>query len=101
MGSASNQVMRLRDRLPADVSGQVTDSLSRIADQLTDVAQDWSSKARAAAKSTDAFVRSSPWQALGVVALVSLAAGVLAARQARAARFRRQADYVQQELAGG
>ena len=101
MSTSANQVVRLRDRMPSDVSGQITDSLSRIADHLTDAAQNWSSKAKGAAKSTDAYVRSSPWQAVGLVAVVGLAAGLLASRQIRQARLNRKADRDQQQLAGG
>lgn len=101
MNSSANPVVHLKDRLPSDVSSQITDSLSRIADQLTGAAQNWSSKAKSAAKSTDSLVRSSPWQAVGVVALVSLAAGLLASRQVRQARLRRQAAVNQQHLSGG
>jgi ElaB/YqjD/DUF883 family membrane-anchored ribosome-binding protein len=101
MSSSPNQVVRLRDRLPADVSGQITDSLRRIAEQLAEAAKSWPSKAKSAAKSTDSLVRSNPWQTVGLVAVVSLAAGLLASRQIRQARLRRQAARNQQELAGG
>ena len=101
MSNSANNVVRLRDQLPADVSSQITDSLGRIAEQLTDVAQNWSSKAKSAAKSTDSYVRANPWQALGFVALVSLAAGILASRQSRQASDARNAEATDQQMAGG
>ncbi len=101
MSDSASRVVHLRDRLPSDVSGHVTNSLSRFADQLTDAAQAWSSKAVTAAKRTDSLVRSSPWQAIGLVAVVSVAAGLLASRQVRQARLRRNEARNQQELAGG
>jgi hypothetical protein len=50
--------------------------VSLLADQLTD-----------AAKSTERYVRSNPWQAAGALAVVGLAAGLALTRGTR--RFRR------------
>ena len=53
-----------------------------------------------AAKSTERYVRSNPWQAAGALAVVGLAAGLALARGTR--RFRRRAPSGEvSEVSGG
>jgi ElaB/YqjD/DUF883 family membrane-anchored ribosome-binding protein len=88
MSSAANQtVVRLKD----------------FRDEIADSVQNWTSKARSAAKTTDGFVRSSPWQAVGAVALVGAAAGLVLSLGARRARQRAAANRpdVASEMSGG
>lgn len=89
MNSMANRtVVRLKDFRVGDVSSKVSSAVSSLADQLVHGVEDWTTKARNAAKSTDGFVRSSPWQAIGVIALAGVAAGMLVSRSARRARMR-------------
>jgi ElaB/YqjD/DUF883 family membrane-anchored ribosome-binding protein len=46
-----------------------------------DIAQRWSQKARSAALSADGVIRDNPWAALGVVAVLGLAAGYFLSRR--------------------
>jgi len=85
---AGQTVVRLKDFHVGDVGSQVSNALSTVADQVADSVQQWTSKARAIAKNTDGFVRSSPWQAVGAMALAGVAAGILVSRSARRARRR-------------
>jgi ElaB/YqjD/DUF883 family membrane-anchored ribosome-binding protein len=101
---ARQTVVRLKDIRAGEVGAQVSKTLSSIAGRLADGVQDWSSKARSAAKSTNGFVRSSPWQAVGAVALVSVAAGILVSRSARRVRQRAVRDASRDsvsEISGG
>jgi ElaB/YqjD/DUF883 family membrane-anchored ribosome-binding protein len=72
----------------------VRDRISNVVDLFTD-------RLAGAAKSTDGFVRSNPWQAVGSIALVGLAAGLLVARGAR--RMRKPASLAgsPSEVTGG
>jgi hypothetical protein len=56
-------------------------SIAAAAEALIESAGTWVTKAKAAARSADDFVHASPWQAIGAVALVGIAAGYLASRR--------------------
>jgi ElaB/YqjD/DUF883 family membrane-anchored ribosome-binding protein len=87
MNSVAGQtVVRLKDFRVGEVGNQVSKTLRSIAGQVADGVQNWTSKAKTAARTTDGAVRSSPWQVAGAVALVGLAAGILVSRSARRAR---------------
>ena len=84
MNTAADQtVVRMKDFRAGEVGKQMSDVLGAIADQFTQGVQTWKSKAQAAAKSTDGLVRSNPWQSVGTIALVGLAAGILVSRRTR------------------
>jgi ElaB/YqjD/DUF883 family membrane-anchored ribosome-binding protein len=83
MSTIADRVVRLKDFQP----------------QLATGVQEWTAKARDALRSTDNFVRSSPWQAAGLIAVAALAAGFLASRSRRAQR--RGASTGNDWLAGG
>jgi ElaB/YqjD/DUF883 family membrane-anchored ribosome-binding protein len=83
---ANSSVVRMKDFRTSDVGERVSKALNTFTDQVTDSVQEWQSKARSAARSTDNFVRSSPWQVVGAVALAGLATGVLVTMSARRAR---------------
>jgi hypothetical protein len=85
---ANRTVVRLKDFRVGDVGSKVSSAVSSLADQLVHGVEGWTTKARSAAKSTDGFVRSSPWQAVGVIALAGVAAGMLVSRSVRRARRR-------------
>ena len=61
--------------LTATLANHAANATQVVADQLT-----------AAAKAAAGYVRSSPWQAAGALALVGLAAGMLVSRGARSRR---------------
>jgi hypothetical protein len=56
------------------------------AESLIDRADRWVTRATAAARNADDYLRTSPWQAIGVVVLVGVAAGYLASRRFLASR---------------
>jgi ElaB/YqjD/DUF883 family membrane-anchored ribosome-binding protein len=103
MSTAAHQtVVRLKDFRASEVGDRVSKTLSSIAGQLADGVQNWTSKARSAAKSTDGLVRSNPWAAIGAIALAGAAAGILVSRGARARRRSVDAPVDSpSELAGG
>jgi ElaB/YqjD/DUF883 family membrane-anchored ribosome-binding protein len=104
MSSIADQtVVRLKDFRATDVGNKVSSTVSQVAGQIAERVHDWASKARGAAKTTDGFVRSSPWQVVGVVALAGIAAGFLVAQGARAARRRARAARIDSssEMTGG
>lgn len=72
----------------------VRDRVSNVVDLFTD-------RLAGAAKSTDGFVRSNPWQAVGSIALVGLAAGLLVARGARRMRRPASPEGASAEVSGG
>jgi ElaB/YqjD/DUF883 family membrane-anchored ribosome-binding protein len=89
---ASQTVVRMKDFRVGDVGSRVSSAVNALADQVVDGVQDWTSKARSAARRTDGFVRSSPWQAMGAMALAAVAAGILVSRGMRRARKRAHPD---------
>lgn len=92
MSSMANQtIVRLKDFRAGDVGDRVSKVLDAFSTQVADSVQDWGAKAGTVARSTGGFVRSSPWQAAGAVALAGLAAGLLVSLNARRARRRRAA----------
>jgi ElaB/YqjD/DUF883 family membrane-anchored ribosome-binding protein len=76
----------LKDLRAGEVVDQVARTVSSMADQLNESVQGWNSKARAMARSADGFVRASPWQAVGIIALAGLATGLLVSYGARGRR---------------
>ncbi len=89
MNSLSNQnVVRLDDVRAGELADRVAKTVSSMADQLADKVQTWGSKAKAVAKNTDGFVRASPWQAVGLIALAGVAIGLLVSYSARRRRAR-------------
>jgi hypothetical protein len=67
---------------PADDEDAASDTgLAAAAEALIDGAERWITKARDAARNADGYVRTSPWQALGVAAIAGIAVGYLASRR--------------------
>jgi hypothetical protein len=95
---ANSTVVRLQDFKAGEVGSKVSHAVSSLADQLV-----------GAAKSTDGYVRSNPWRALGAVALAGLAAGVVTTLSTRRLRRRavdrsaagRNSDSIVSEVSGG
>jgi len=63
--------------LGADPSG----ALAAVVGPLVDASENWLQRARVLANTADDLVRSNPWQALGVAALVGAMLGCLLARR--------------------
>jgi ElaB/YqjD/DUF883 family membrane-anchored ribosome-binding protein len=71
---AKDTVVHLRDFRDADDDVQVT-----LTDTVVDAFGRWSDTAKSAAQTADDFVRKNPWQAAGIVAIIGVSAGLLAA----------------------
>ncbi|MDB6083373.1 MAG: hypothetical protein JWN43_1254 [Gammaproteobacteria bacterium] len=89
---ADQTVVRMKDFRVGEVGSRVSSAVNSLAGQVVDGVQGFTSKARSAAKSTDGFVRSSPWQVMGATVLAGLAAGILVSRGVRRARRRAHDD---------
>jgi ElaB/YqjD/DUF883 family membrane-anchored ribosome-binding protein len=101
MSNANQNVVRLKDVRAGDIADQVAKTVSSMADQLVDRVQSLGSRAKVVAKNTDGFVRTSPWQAVGIIALAGLAAGVLVSYTARSRRPKYESDDNYDETSGG
>jgi ElaB/YqjD/DUF883 family membrane-anchored ribosome-binding protein len=101
MSSANQNVVRLKDVRAGEIADQVAKTVSSMADQLVDRVQNLGSRAKVVAKHTDGFVRASPWQAVGIIALAGLAAGILVSYSARSRRPQYDADDSYDETSGG
>ena len=52
-------------------------------DPMIDTAGSWAHRSKVAARTAEGFVRTNPWTALAVTAIVSLAAGYLLSQRSR------------------
>jgi ElaB/YqjD/DUF883 family membrane-anchored ribosome-binding protein len=59
-------------------------TLASVIDPLMDASENWVQKAREFVSSADDYVRSNPWQALGVMAMVGVTLGYLLSRRGSA-----------------
>ena len=77
-------VARIADLKDADVArlrNRVTRAVSSAKDSLTEHADTLRRQARRVASTADDYVHDSPWQAVGIAALVGAVVGILAARR--------------------
>lgn len=77
-------VARIADLKDADVArvrGKVLRAVSAAKDSIADSAETLRRKAQRAATTADDYVHDSPWQAVGIAALVGAVVGILAARR--------------------
>ena len=87
MSSMANQtVVRMKDFRGGEVGDRVSQAIDSFSDQMSKNLQHWRARANSAARATDGLVRSSPWQAVGAIALAGVAAGVLVSLSARRER---------------
>ena len=77
-----NSVDQKRDLHVGGLGSRVSGALAAVPDPLSGVAGSWLPGARDAARQLDSYVRTQPWAALAVVALVALAAGYSLSRRA-------------------
>jgi ElaB/YqjD/DUF883 family membrane-anchored ribosome-binding protein len=72
---ADRTVARLNDFKPANLRERLSNVVELFAEQLT-----------GAARGTGQYVRANPWQTVGAVALMAMAAGMLVGRATRRVR---------------
>jgi ElaB/YqjD/DUF883 family membrane-anchored ribosome-binding protein len=82
---ANDTVVQLRDFRPAD------DVQATLTDAVVDAFGRWSDTAKSAAQTADDFVRENPWRAAGIVAVIGIGAGFLAAWLSRRDQIQREA----------
>ena len=58
-----------------EVGSQGAASVASLTAAVTDAVSDWADRAQGIARSTDQYVRNSPWRTAGMVALAGLAMG--------------------------
>jgi len=76
-----NQVSDVDSAELRKIQAKLRVSLSAAKSALADGASSVRRQAQNVAKNTDSYVRSSPWQALGLAAVAGFAAGILVARR--------------------
>jgi ElaB/YqjD/DUF883 family membrane-anchored ribosome-binding protein len=81
---ANDTVVQMRDFRGADTARVP------LTDAVVDAFGRWSDTAKSAAQTADDFVRENPWRAAGIVAIIGIGAGFLAAWLSR--RDRSQGD---------
>jgi ElaB/YqjD/DUF883 family membrane-anchored ribosome-binding protein len=75
------RVADVKDPDIARIRDKVTDAIASARDAISSRADSLRRQATDAASTTDDFVRDSPWQAIGIAALVGVAVGYLAGRR--------------------
>jgi len=60
------------------LKGNVDEALASASGQVADIRERFLAQASATAKATDDYVKQNPWQAIGIVAVVAAAAGLVA-----------------------
>jgi ElaB/YqjD/DUF883 family membrane-anchored ribosome-binding protein len=75
------RISDLKDADVVRVRGKVQRAVDATKQSLADSAVKLRARARQAASSTDDYVRDSPWQAVGIAALVGAVVGILATRR--------------------
>ncbi len=76
-----SRISDLKDTDVARVRGKVQRAVEATKQSLSDRAVSVRRKAQRAAESADDYVRDSPWQAVGIAALVGAVVGIIAARR--------------------
>ena len=76
-----SQIANLKDAETVRIRGRVERALENAKLNLENTTATVRTQARRVASSADTYVRDSPWQALGIAALVGVAIGLLASRR--------------------
>jgi len=76
-----DRVANLKDAESLRIRSRVEQALENAKRNLEDTTATVKTQARRVASSADNYVRESPWQALGIAALVGIAIGLLASRR--------------------
>ncbi|MGA2776487.1 MAG: DUF883 family protein [Steroidobacteraceae bacterium] len=77
-----NRVANLKDADVVRIRGRVEHALASAKQSIASGTESVRYQARRVASTADGYVRESPWQALGIAALVGVAIGLLASRRA-------------------
>ena len=75
------RIADLKDADVARVRGKVQRAVEAAKESLADSAETLKQRARSAASTADDYVHDSPWQAVGIAALVGAVVGILATRR--------------------
>jgi ElaB/YqjD/DUF883 family membrane-anchored ribosome-binding protein len=79
----TSSVEQKRDLHVGGLGASASGALAAVTEPAADLADTWLARARDTAELVDDFVRERPWSALGVVALLGVAAGVLLSRRSQ------------------
>jgi ElaB/YqjD/DUF883 family membrane-anchored ribosome-binding protein len=76
-----SSVVQKRDLHVGGVGAAASGALAAVSDPVANLADTWLDTARDMAQAADDFVHENPWAALGVVALMGIAAGFVLSRR--------------------
>jgi ElaB/YqjD/DUF883 family membrane-anchored ribosome-binding protein len=81
MTTHPSSVAQKRDLHVGGLGSRASGALAAVTDPVGDMTDSWLAGARDAARQVDDYVRTQPWAALAVVAILALAAGYSLARR--------------------
>ena len=81
MLASPNGTAAKKDLHIGGVGAAGANALSAVIDPLVDASETWVRRARDFVTQADDYVRDSPWQAIGIAALVGAVVGILATRR--------------------
>jgi ElaB/YqjD/DUF883 family membrane-anchored ribosome-binding protein len=76
-----SSVVQKRDLHVGGLGSSATGALAAVTDPLGDAAHTWLRRAQEGLRDADEFVHDKPWAALGIVAVLGVAAGYLLAQR--------------------
>jgi ElaB/YqjD/DUF883 family membrane-anchored ribosome-binding protein len=76
-----SSVVQKRDLHVGGLGSNATGALAAVTDPVGEAAQTWLRRTREAVRDADDFVHDNPWAALGIVAVLGVAAGYLLAQR--------------------
>jgi ElaB/YqjD/DUF883 family membrane-anchored ribosome-binding protein len=76
-----SSVVQKRDLHVGGLGSNATGALAAVTDPVGEAAQTWLRRTRDAVRDADDFVHDNPWAALGIVAVLGVAAGYLLAQR--------------------
>ena len=83
LASRPNLGAQKRDLHVGGLGSSASGAPAALIDPMIEAAGSWVHRSRVAARTADGFVRTNPWTALAVTAVVGLAAGYLLSQRAR------------------
>jgi ElaB/YqjD/DUF883 family membrane-anchored ribosome-binding protein len=76
-----NGANQKRDLHVGGLGADPANTIAAVIDPLMDASENWVQKARALVSTADDYVRTNPWQALGVMAILGVTLGYLMSRR--------------------
>jgi ElaB/YqjD/DUF883 family membrane-anchored ribosome-binding protein len=76
-----SSVVQKRDLHVGGLGSNATGALAAVTDPVGEAAQTWLRRTRDAVRDADDFIHDNPWAALGIVAVLGVAAGYLLAQR--------------------